>query len=89
MLTMIDLLLISIPVGFLGALTGLGGASILIPILVTLGVPVKEAIASEMVTIIATPCGSASFYVRLKRAGRVQGKDYIGEWSNERRIQWR
>ena len=64
MLTMIGLLLISIPVGFLGALTGLGGASILIPILVTLGVPVKEAIASGMVTIIATSSGSASSYVR-------------------------
>ena len=42
MLTMIELLLISIPVGFLGALTGLGGASILISILVTLGVRHKQ-----------------------------------------------
>jgi hypothetical protein len=75
MLTLIELLLISIPVSFLGALTGLGGASILIPILVTLGVPVKEAIASGMVTIIATSSGSASSYVRLKRAGRIHGKD--------------
>jgi len=75
MLTMIELLLISIPVGFLGALTGLGGASILIPILVTLGVPVKEAIASGMVTIIATSSGSASSYVRLKRTDRIHSKD--------------
>ena len=75
MLTMIELLLISIPVGFLGALTGLGGASILIPILVTLGVPVKEAIAPGMVTIIATSSGSASSYVRLKRTERIHGKD--------------
>ena len=82
---MIELLLISIPVGFLGALTGLGGASILIPILVTLGIPLKEAIASGLVTIIATSSGSASSYVRLKRASRVQGKDYIGEGSNERK----
>jgi hypothetical protein len=64
MLNMISLLLISLPVGFLGALTGLGGASILIPILVSLGVPVKEAIASGMVTIIATSSGSAASYVR-------------------------
>ena len=82
MLTMIGLLSISIPVGFLGALTGLGGASILIPILVTVDVPVKEAIASGMVTIIATPCGSASFYVRLKRADRIHGKDRIRKWLN-------
>jgi uncharacterized protein len=64
MLNMISLLALSIPVGFLGSLTGLGGASILIPILVLLGVPVKEAIASCMVTIIATSSGSSSSYVR-------------------------
>ncbi len=59
-----SLLLMALPVGFLGSLTGLGGASILVPILVTLGVPVKEAIASGMVTIIATSSGSASSYVK-------------------------
>jgi uncharacterized membrane protein YfcA len=66
MVTMISILLISVPVGFLGALTGLGGASILIPILVFLGVPVKEAIACGMASIIATSSGSASSYVRDK-----------------------
>jgi uncharacterized membrane protein YfcA len=64
MLNMVSLLLISVPVGFLGALTGLGGASILVPLLVFMGIPVKEAIASCMVTIIATSSGSASSYVR-------------------------
>jgi len=64
MLNMISLLLISAPIGFLGSLTGLGGASILIPILVSSGVPVKEAIASGMVSIIATSSGSASSYVK-------------------------
>jgi uncharacterized membrane protein YfcA len=64
MLNMFTLLLISAPVGFLGALTGLGGASILVPLLILLGIPVKEAIASCMVTIIATSSGSASSYVR-------------------------
>jgi len=63
-LNMISLLSISVPVGFLGALTGLGGASILVPVLILLGIPVKEAIASCMVTIIATSSGSASSYVR-------------------------
>jgi len=57
-------MLIALPVGFLGALTGLGGASILVPILVLLGIPLKEAIASCMVTIIATSSGSASSYVK-------------------------
>jgi uncharacterized membrane protein YfcA len=66
LLDMVTLLLISIIVGFLGALTGLGGASILIPILVLLGIPVKEAIASAMVAIIATSSGSASSFVKDK-----------------------
>jgi hypothetical protein len=54
----------SILVGFLGALTGLGGASILIPVLTLFGVPVKVAIASSMVSIIATSGGAASAYIR-------------------------
>jgi uncharacterized membrane protein YfcA len=65
---MAGLLLISIPVGFIGSLTGLGGASILIPILVLFGIPLKEAIASAMVCIIATSSGSASAYVRERIA---------------------
>jgi uncharacterized membrane protein YfcA len=65
-MNIISLTLISILVGFLGSLTGLGGASILIPLLVLFGVPVKIAIASAMVCIIATSSGSASSYVREK-----------------------
>jgi uncharacterized membrane protein YfcA len=68
MLSMVSLLFVSIPVGFLGALTGLGGASILIPILVSMGIPVKEAIACGMASIIATSSGSAASYVREKIA---------------------
>lgn len=64
MLNMVSLGLMSIVVGFIGSLTGLGGASILVPILVFLGIPVKEAIASGMMAIIATSSGSASSYVR-------------------------
>jgi uncharacterized membrane protein YfcA len=56
----------AVPVGFLGSLIGLGGAAMLTPILVLMGVPVKEAIASCMVTIIATSSGSASSYVRQR-----------------------
>jgi len=58
----------SVPVGLLGSLTGLGGASILIPLLVSLDIPVKEAIACGMVTIIATSSGSAASYVKEKIA---------------------
>ncbi|MGD6806854.1 MAG: sulfite exporter TauE/SafE family protein [Candidatus Bathyarchaeia archaeon] len=63
---MLTLLLISILVGLLGALTGLGGASILTPILVYLGIPIQEAIACGMVAIIATSSGSASAFVKEK-----------------------
>ena len=55
---------ISVLVGFTGSLIGLGGAAILIPLLVLFGIPVKEAIASAMVVIIATSSGSAASYVR-------------------------
>ena len=68
MLNMAALAGISIAVGFLGSLTGLGGAAILIPLLTLLGIPLKEAIASCMVVIIATSSGSASSYVRERIA---------------------
>jgi uncharacterized membrane protein YfcA len=68
MLNMVSLGLLSIVVGFIGSLTGLGGASILVPILVLLGIPLKEAIACGMVAIIATSSGSASSYVRERIA---------------------
>jgi uncharacterized membrane protein YfcA len=66
MLNMLSLGLISVPVGFLGSLIGLGGAAMLTPLLVLTGVPIKEAIACCMVTIIATSAGSASSYVRQR-----------------------
>ena len=49
--------------GFVGALTGLGGGSIMIPLLTVLGVPIKNAIAAGMITVIATSSGSAASYV--------------------------
>jgi len=65
---MITLLLMSVAVGLLGSLTGLGGASILTPILVFLGTPIKIAVACGMVAIIATSSGSASSFVRERIA---------------------
>jgi uncharacterized protein len=64
----ITIFLISIPAGFIGSLIGLGGGSIMIPLLVFLGVPVKYAIAASMVSIIATSSGSAASYVKEKLA---------------------
>lgn len=64
MIDIITLLLITIPIGVLGALTGLGGGSILVPVLVALGVPVKYAIAASIVSIIATSSGAGAQSVR-------------------------
>jgi uncharacterized membrane protein YfcA len=64
MVNILFLLLVSIPVGFIGALTGIGGASILVPLLIILGIPVKQAIASGMVTIIATSGGATMLSIR-------------------------
>lgn len=58
------LILLSTIIGFLGSLTGLGGASILVPILIFFGIPIKEAIAAGMIAIIGSSSGSALSYVR-------------------------
>jgi len=76
MIDMITVLLISILAGFMGALTGLGGGSIMIPILVAFGVPVKYAIAASMVTIIATSSGSAASYEK-ERITNVKAAFYL------------
>src|SRR5215469_15558506 len=65
MIGIIIIFLVSIPAG---SLIGLGGGSIMIPLLVYLGVPVKYAIAASMVSIIATSSGSAASYVKDKLA---------------------
>lgn len=60
----LTLILVSVPAGFLGALVGLGGGVILIPLLTMIGVPIKYAIAASIVAIAATSGGSA--YVQLR-----------------------
>ena len=51
--------------GFVGALTGLGGGVIIIPLLaVALGVDIRYAIGASLVSVIATSSGAAAAYVR-------------------------
>lgn len=51
--------------GFLGALTGLGGGVIIVPLLVLLfGVDIHYAIGASLVSVIATSSGAAAAYVR-------------------------
>lgn len=51
--------------GLVGALTGLGGGVLLVPMLVLLfGVDLKLALGASLVSVIATSSGAAAAYVR-------------------------
>ncbi len=56
---------ISALAGFLGALTGLGGGVVIVPVLtLALGVDIKYAIGASLVSVIATSSGAAAAYVK-------------------------
>jgi uncharacterized membrane protein YfcA len=51
--------------GFVGALTGLGGGVVVVPLLTLgLGVDIRYAIGAALVSVIATSSGAAAAYVR-------------------------
>jgi len=51
--------------GFLGALTGLGGGVVIVPMLTLLfGVDIRLAIGASLISVIATSSGAAAAYVR-------------------------
>jgi uncharacterized protein len=55
----------SVAAGFLGALTGLGGGVVIVPLLVLLlGVDIHYAAGASLVSVIATSSGSAAAYVK-------------------------
>ena len=55
----------SLGAGFLGALTGLGGGVVLVPLLtVFFHVDIRYAIGTSLVSVIATSSGAAAAYVR-------------------------
>jgi uncharacterized protein len=55
----------SLIAGFLGALTGLGGGVVLVPMLtLLLGVDIRYAIGASLVSVIATSSGTAAAYVK-------------------------
>jgi uncharacterized membrane protein YfcA len=55
----------SVAAGLVGALTGLGGGVIIVPMLsLLLGVDIKYAIGAALVSVIATSSGAAAAYVR-------------------------
>jgi uncharacterized membrane protein YfcA len=59
------LLLVSALTGFFGALTGLGGGVLLVPVLtLVFGVDIRYAIGATVVSVIATSSGAAAAYVK-------------------------
>jgi hypothetical protein len=55
----------SLLAGFLGALTGLGGGVVVVPMLTLLfGVDIRYAIGASLVSVIATSSGAAAAYVK-------------------------
>src|SRR5246127_2309414 len=55
----------SLLAGFLGALTGLGGGVVVVPMLTLLfHVDIRYAIGASLVSVIATSSGAAAAYVR-------------------------
>src|ERR671937_1125306 len=51
--------------GFLGALTGLGGGVVLVPLLALgFGVDLRYAVGASLVSVIATSSGAAAAYVK-------------------------
>lgn len=55
----------SFTAGFLGALTGLGGGVVIVPLLTSVfGVDIRYAIGASLVSVIATSCGAASAYIK-------------------------
>src|SRR5437762_11973382 len=67
MLGPIDVLvifLVSIIAGFIGAMFGLGGGRLIIPLLTLVeGVPVPLAVGASIVSVVATSSSSAATYV--------------------------
>jgi uncharacterized protein len=55
----------SLLAGFLGALTGLGGGVVVVPLLtMAFGVDIRYAVGASLVSVIATSSGAAAAYVR-------------------------
>jgi uncharacterized membrane protein YfcA len=55
----------SLAAGLIGALTGLGGGVIIVPLFVVVfGLPIQYAIGASLVSVIATSSGAAAAYVK-------------------------
>lgn len=61
----VEILLVSILAGFVGALFGLGGGLLIVPFLTLVeGIPLPLAVGASLVSVVATSSSSAATYVR-------------------------
>ncbi|MBI3615366.1 MAG: sulfite exporter TauE/SafE family protein [Candidatus Omnitrophica bacterium] len=58
------LFLVSVISGFIGAMSGVGGGVVLIPVMTLSGIDIKQAIAVSSISILAVSCSAAPSYVR-------------------------
>jgi uncharacterized membrane protein YfcA len=66
---MLVLLIAACGAGTLGALTGLGGGVVIVPLLMLgFGVDLRYAVGASLVAVIATSCGSATSFLRTGTA---------------------
>ena len=55
----------SFSAGLIGALTGLGGGVVIVPLLTSVfGVDIRYAVGASLVSVIATSFGAASTYIK-------------------------
>jgi uncharacterized membrane protein YfcA len=67
LLIFVEILVASIFAGLLGSLTGLGGGTVLVPVLTLfLGIPIAYAAGAALISTISTSSGAASAYIRDK-----------------------
>ncbi|MGE5262348.1 MAG: sulfite exporter TauE/SafE family protein [Acidobacteriota bacterium] len=65
MIFLVETFIVSIGAGIFGALLGLGGGVILVPVLtLVLGIDIHYAIGASIVSVIATSSGAAAAYLR-------------------------
>ena len=68
-LRLLEMLLLGLFAGTFGAVLGLGGGVIIVPVLTLLfGLPIEKAVGTSLVSVIATSSGAAAVYVQQKLA---------------------
>ena len=58
------LIAVAVIAGLLGALLGIGGGTIIVPIMVMLGFPIHEAVGTSLIAVVATSIGGALVYLK-------------------------